>query len=123
MSTTGSGKAGARVACVAIRWVAGGTGYRPDRTGAERARHAAGTLQVRGPGLLFIRLAHFDILRGTAGGTRSVARDEPRTNHPFSEGHFVDAEPGDRARPQRGPPLRDSAGISPDFARSAPPRE
>ena len=30
--------------------------------------------------------------------------------------------PGDRARPGEGPPLRDSAGISPDFAGCALPR-
>ena len=41
---------------------------------------------------------------------------------PFLRGSFRRCKAGDRARPQRGPPLRDSAGISPDFASSTPPQ-
>ena len=42
---------------------------------------------------------------------------------PFLRGLFRRCRAGDRTRPRRGPPLRDSAGISPDFASSAPPRQ
>src|ERR1700722_2414105 len=41
---------------------------------------------------------------------------------PFLRGPFRRGRTGDRARPRGGPPLRDSAGISPDFAGTASPR-
>src|ERR1700733_7316613 len=42
---------------------------------------------------------------------------EDRTNRPSSEDwSHRHARPGDRTRPRGGPPLRDSAGITPDFA-------
>src|SRR6202020_188635 len=39
-----------------------------------------------------------------------------RTNRPSSEDWIRDVEVGDRAHPRGASPLRDSAGISPDFA-------
>jgi len=54
--------------------------------------------------------------------TRGAGRSGPWTNRPSFEGYFADTGPGDRARPRREPPLRDSAGISPDFAGTASPR-
>jgi len=73
---------------------------------------------------------HAEIRRGWRPAVTTKPEYRPRalarplssggTHEPsFLRGPHRRRRAGDRARPRRGPPLRDSAGISPDFAGSA----